>query len=54
MEVKTVKKGEVLYDKGKVNEGLFIIIQGEFSLWEPKSQGEINNEINLIEKIAKL
>jgi len=53
MEVKIVQKGEILYEKNKANEGLFIILQGEFSLWEPKSQGEINNEINLIAKIDK-
>ncbi|EAR86575.2 cyclic nucleotide-binding domain protein (macronuclear) [Tetrahymena thermophila SB210] len=47
------KRGQIIYEKGAQNEGLYLLIKGNLSIWEPKTQGEINDEIGLITKLEK-
>lgn len=53
MQLRELRRGQVLYKEGVVNEGLYVILRGKVSLWQTKSQGEINNEIAIITKLSK-
>ncbi|KAL4475058.1 hypothetical protein ABPG74_001754 [Tetrahymena malaccensis] len=53
MKLIKTKRGQIIYEKGAQNEGLYLLIKGNLSIWEPKTQGEINDEIGLITKLEK-